>query len=232
MLCSKRTRLGAIIGSALFTLFGSHKADATPVIPPGFSAAILDANIDAGYNPITRTTIFVRTTNNTGYSRYSTEVPGPNEFIAVVPPMGGVVQSVFAAGVIAGLPGDPAGPVIDHLVVFGGFTPAELNMSFASLFPNISESTLINDLLTIPANQPFPAVDINPFIADALADGLYGGNGSSFSAVAFSGGTDIGNGTITFLLPTSVPEPMSVCLFAAGLAGVSVVRRRKKGRVA
>ena len=228
MLFHNRTRLGVIFGSALFALISSNGADAVTVIPPGFSAAVLDVNIDAGYNSIKDIATFTKTTGSTGYGRYYTANPGANEFVTPIPPQGGVIQSVFAAGVIAGLPGDPTGPVIDHLVVFGDFTTAEQSMSFASLFPDISESTLINDLLTTPASTPLPGLDVNAFTKDATADALYGGNGSTFDVLAFSGGTDIGSGTVTLLTPAAVPEPMSMAVFAAGLAGLAAMRRRKK----
>jgi hypothetical protein len=227
MLFHNRTLLSMIFCGALFAFISSNGANATPVIPPGFSAAVLDANIDAGYNSITDIATFTKTTGSTGYGRYFTANPGANEFVTVIPPQGGVIQSAFAAGVIAGLPGDPTGPVIDHLVVFGDFTTAEQSMSFASLFPGISESTLIHDLLTTPASTPLPGLDVNAFTADATADGLYGGNGSDFSVLAFSGGTDIGSGTVTLLTPATVPEPMSLAVFAAGLAGAAAMRRRK-----
>jgi hypothetical protein len=228
MLFHKAMRFGATVVSALILFVLANKANAAPVIPPGFSAAVFDATIDAGYNPITKTTILTKTMGSTGYSRYFTENPGPNEFVSVIPPMGGVIQSVFAAGVIAGLPGDPTGPVVDHLVVFGDFTSAEQSLNFATLFPGISESTLINDLLTTPGATPLPATDVSTFTADATTDGLYGGNGSSFSVLAFSGGTNIGSGTVSFILPSAVPEPMSIATFAAGFAGISAMRRRRK----
>lgn len=222
----KRIRLGAVLVGAVIATMASTAANATPVIPPGFSAVVMDANIDAGYNTITNIAVFTQTSGGTGYGRYFTANPGPNEFVTVIPPQAGVIETAFGAGVIAGLPGDPQGSVTDHLVIFGDFTSDELNMDFASLFPGISESSIIQDLLTTPYNQPLPRLDVNTFTADARSDGLYGGNGSSFSAVAFSGGTVIGDGTITLVTP--VPEPISVAIFAAGLAGISVTRRRKR----
>jgi hypothetical protein len=225
----KRMRAGAVVLGALIASFTVSEVDATPVIPPGFSAAVFDTNIDSGYNAITNITIFTQTSNNTGFARPFRVSPGPGEFLAVVPPGGGVVQSAFAAGVIAGLPGDPSGNVINHLVVFGDFTSAELNLDFASLFPDISESTVINDLLNTPPATPLPSSDVKAFTADAKADGLYGGNDSSFDAVAFSIGTVIGDGTVTLLpAPTPVPEPFTLSLFAAGLVGATALTRRKK----
>jgi hypothetical protein len=228
MVFSRKMQLRAAFVGAVLASAVSSNVIAAPSIPPGFSAAVFDVNIDAGYNQITNISIFTQTNNNTGYSRYFTANPGSDEFFALVPPQGGVIQSAFAAGVIAGLPGDPAGAVTNHLVVFGDFTSADLGESFASLFPGVDENTLINDLLTTPNTSPFPSL-INTFTADAKADGLYGGNDTDIDAVAFSGGTVIGDGTIT-LLPKHVPEPMSIAVFVAGLAGLTAMTLRKRAR--
>src|ERR1043166_2051016 len=72
---------------ATVVAFGSSAANATPIMPAGWSAAVLDANIDAGLNPITNITTFVRsTTSPLGYGRYSTAHSGFNEFYAGLPP--------------------------------------------------------------------------------------------------------------------------------------------------
>ena len=128
---------------------------------------------------------------------------------------------------MSGLPGDPAGPAINHLVVFGNFTPSELTLDYTALFPGISESAFINDLLTTPANTPLLFADYHAFTIDATNDGLYGGNGSPISVVAFSTGQVIGSGKMIVTLPAQVPEPMTLALFSAGLMGVAAVRRRK-----
>ena len=226
----KKLKCNLILAAALAAaVFGSSAANATPILPPGWSAAVFDANIDAGLNPITNIAIFVRsTTSPLGIGRFSTAHSGFNEFYAGIPPAGGLPVSAFAAGVIAGLPGDPAGAALNHLVIFGKFTPAQLSLDYATLFPGIAESTLINDLLTVPASSPFPFADANTFTQEAFADGLYGGDGSSFTVAAFSTGTVIGSGTISFLPKAAVPEPMTITLFGTALAGLAVVRRRKK----
>lgn len=223
----KRNLILAVACAA--AMLGSSAANATPIIPDGWSAAVMDTNIDAGLNPITNITTFVRsTTSPLGYGRYSTAHSGFNEFYAGLPPQAGLPVSVFAAGVIAGLPGDPLGSAINHLVIFGKFTPAQLLLDYNTLFPSIAESTFINDLLTTPANAPFTFADVNAFTQNAFADGLYGGNGSNFSVVAFSTGTLIGSGSIYFLPRAEVPEPMTITLFGTALAGLTALRRRKK----
>lgn len=219
-----------ILAAALATtVLGSGAANAAPILPPGYMAVVLDANINAGLNPITNIATFVRsTTSPLGYGRYSTAHSGLNEFFAVVPPQGGIPLSGFAAGVISGLPGDPAGSAINHLVIFGNFTPAQLLLDYNTLFPGIAESTFINDLLTVPASSPFPFADVNTFTQDAFADGLYGGDGSSFTVAAFSTGTVIGSGTLSIVPKAAVPEPMTITLFGTALAGLTALRRRKK----
>jgi len=129
--------------------------------------------------------------------------------------------------VIAGLPGDPLGPVINHLVVFGNFSPAQLALDYTALFPSISESKWVNDLLTTPLGTPYPTADYFAFISDAKAAGLYGVNGTAIKAVAFSTGTVIGTGSVLITLPATVPEPMTLAMFGAGLAGAAALRRRK-----
>jgi hypothetical protein len=222
----KRIKWGAVLFSAMVASIASSEANATPVLPPGTSAAVVDVTIDPGYNTITKITTFTKTTTSMGYGRYFTASPGSNEFFTVIPPAFTLV-SAFSAGVISGLPTDPVGSPVNHLVIFGDFTSSELGEGFSTLFPGVSESSLINDLLTTPANQPLPSLDINPFTTDATTLGLYGGNGSSFDAVAFSTGTVIGSGTLSFVR-AAVPEPFTLSLFGAGIAGAAALRRRKR----
>jgi hypothetical protein len=213
-----------ILGAMLAAMTISNAAYATPVITPGWSGLTFDTNINAGIHSITNIAGFVTTTTSTGIGRYFSVSAGSGEFTVQVPPAGGIVRTGFAAGVISGLPSDPVGPAINHLVVFGNFTPTDLTLDFTTLFPGVSESTLINDLLTIPGSSPLPMADFNPFIADAHTLGLYGGEGASFSVVAFSADTLIGSGSI-FVTP--VPEPMTLAIFGAGLLGAGAIRRRK-----
>jgi hypothetical protein len=206
----------------------SSAAHATPFVVPGFSGVTIDATIGAGFNPITHIAVFTTTTTSAGYGRLFTANPGFNEFTAQVPPQGGLAVSGFAAGVIAGLPGDAPGSVLNHLVVFGNFSPAQLALDYTALFPGLNENTWINDLLTTPANVSYPNADYNLFVTDAKADGLYGVNGTPISAVAFSTGTVLGTGKVIITLPTAVPEPMTLALFGTGLAGAAGLRRRMR----
>ena len=205
-------------------------ANAAPILPPGFSGVSLDFTISPGFNPITNMVVFVKTTTGDGYGRSSSSTAhtGFNEFSALIPPGSSPPVSGFGAGVIAGLPGDPVGPVINHLVVFGNFSPAQLALDYTALFPSISESTWVNDLLTTPFGTSYPTADFFAFIGDAKKDGIYGVNGTPISAVAFSTGTVIGTGSVIITRSAAVPEPMSLALFGTGLAGVAALRRRKR----
>jgi hypothetical protein len=228
MIFHRLLKRGLILGGMFAAIAMSQSANAAPFINPGWSGVTFDATINPGYNQITNIAAFVdSTTSPLGYGRYFTASPGFNEFSAQLPPPAGLAISGFAAGVLAGLPGDPSGPVIDHLVVFGKFTEAQSALDFTTLFPGVSESAMINDLLTTPGATPLPFNDVNTFTQDALRDGLYGGNGSTFSVLAFSAGTDIGSGNIIVTRPSAVPEPMTLALFSAGLVGAAALRRRK-----
>jgi hypothetical protein len=229
MIFQKTLKRGAMLCGFLAAICAGGAAQAAPILPPGFSGVSLDFELGAGFNPVTNMVVFTKTTTSDGYGRSSssTAFPGFNEFTAFIPPAGGLAVSGFGAGVIAGLPGDPAGSVINHLVVFGNFTPAQLALDYSALFPSISESKWISDLL-LPFGTSYPTADYLAFIGDAKADGLYGVNGQAIKAVAFSTGTVIGTGNVLITLPAAVPEPMTMAMFGAGLAGVAALRRRKR----
>ena len=207
----------------------SNSAQAVPFVVQGWSGITMAVTIDQGYKPITNIAVFTKTTTSGGYGRYFTANAGYNEHItAQIPPQGGLGISGFAAGVIAGLPSDPVGPAINHLVVFGAFSVPQLTMDFATLFPHISESAMINDLLTTPGNLPLPHADYQAFIGDANVAGLYGANGAAIKVVAFSTGTVIGSGNVIVTRPLAAPEPLTLAVFGTGLAGVAALRRRKR----
>src|SRR5215472_3395352 len=190
----------AVLCSMFTAMAASQAANAAPFVQPGWSGVTIDATIDRGYNPITNIAVFTTTTTGGGYGRLFTANTGFNEFTAQIPPLGGLAVSGFAAGVISGLPGDPAGQAINHLVLFGDFSNAG-SMDYSTLFPLLDESTIISDLLATPPNQPYPTNDYLTFINDAAKDGLYGVNDTPISVVAFSTGQVIGTGKVIITLP-------------------------------
>ena len=229
MTIQKKLKRGIILGCFVAGMTISGAANAGVIVNPGWSALTIDATINPGYQSIFHIATFVKTTTSAGYGRYSSAIPGFNEWTTPVPPQGGVVLNGFAAGLIGGLPSDPVGPAILHLVVFGKFTAPQLQLDYTTLFPGISETTIINDLLNTPANLPFPFADYNTFTTDAFNDGLYGGNNAALSAVAFSTGQVIGRAKVILTpAPKQVPEPLTVSIFGAGIAGAIGLRRRKK----
>ena len=228
-----KSKRGIILGCFVASMTISGAVNAGVIVNPGFSALTIDATINPGYQTIFHIATFVKTTTSAGYGRYSSAIPGFNEWTTQVPPQGGVVLNGFAAGVIGGLPSDPVGPAILHLVVFGKFTAPQLQLDYATLFPGISETAFINDLVNTPANLPLPFADYNTFTTDAFNDGLYGGNNANLSVVAFSTGKVIGNAKVTLTpTPKQLPEPLTVSIFGAGVAGAIGLRRRKKTKLA
>jgi hypothetical protein len=130
--------------------------------------------------------------------------------------------------VTSGLPGDAPGQ--EHLVVFTNDTFASnaVSIDFGALFPNTDETALINDLMT----ETNPGDIFNFAGGDALSGpngSIYFEPGDSFTAVAFSDGQIIGTGTSSFTAPA--PEPFTLSLFGAGLAGLGAARRRSSRKV-
>jgi hypothetical protein len=132
-----------------------------------------------------------------------------------------VPGKTFLLGVTSDLPGDAPGQ--QHLVIFmnDAFAQSAKDIAFGTLFPNTNETTLINDLVTTEN-----VGDIFDF-ASGPNGSIYFTPGDTFTAVAFSDGRIIGTGTSSFVT-ADAPEPLTLSLFGAGLAGLGAVRRRRK----
>jgi len=157
--------------------------------------------------------------------------PGPTTLTVTYPtaaqiPIPGFIfypGESFLLGVTTNLPGDAPGQ--QHLVVFtnDAFASSAQSIAFGTLFPNTNETTLINDLIsqTNPGN----------IFGFASGDAAMGPNGSvafepgsSFEAVAFSGGQIIGTGTSGF--GAAVPESSTWAMMLIGFAGLGFARYR------
>ena len=157
--------------------------------------------------------------------------PGNGSFTAPwnAPPFRPVLGSI-AIGLTDNLPGDPIGVTTTHLVVLGNLSPG---IAFSTLFPHANESNLITDLLNGFVFSPDPNIwmpalrfDFDPLFFDAYLGSMFISPGGTLNAVAFSGGQLIGTGN--FITFTTVPEPGTLALFGAGLAGFGAMRLRRR----
>lgn len=133
---------------------------------------------------------------------------------------------VFLLGVTSNLPGDADGQ--RHLVVFtnDAFAQSAQNIAFGTLFPDVNEDTLINDLVTTENIG-----DISDFAfkyaVNAGPNGSIAFNiGDSFTAIAFSNGQIIGTGTSALI--GGVPEPAEWALMLLGFGGAGAVLRARR----
>jgi hypothetical protein len=162
------------------------------------------------------------------FSRPFSLGPGTSSITATwnAPPFRPVIGA-FAIGLTGNLPGDPIGTTTTHLVVLGNLQPG---IAFSTLFPDVNENNLIADLLngsifSLDPNvwMPVFANDVDPLLGDAFLGGMFiNPNNGPLNVVAFSGGQLIGTGNF------SVPEPGTLALFGAGLAGFGMMRLRRR----
>ena len=145
-------------------------------------------------------------------------------------------QRLFLLGTAQDLPGDSAGQ--KHLVIFSAsdWAQSAQGIAFGTLFPTVLEDQLIaalEDAATGNGQQSSYDLIDNFWFNAAIPAGVTFGADSTFSAIAFSHGLIIGNGTtMSFNTPNGVPEPASWALLIAGFGLVGAVQRRRAVTVA
>jgi hypothetical protein len=143
----------------------------------------------------------------------------------------------FLMGITQDLPGDPEGQ--KHVVLFMDDFAASLtnHIAWGTIFRNTLESDLIAALELATSGQDWPIIQPGLNFIDAFNQGdarnilgpggftysAYFQTGGTFSVMAFSDGTQIGQG---FSAITAVPEPAS--LAALGLGAIAFLRKRRK----
>ena len=143
-------------------------------------------------------------------------------------------QRLFLLGTAQDLPGDAEGQ--KHLVIFAAtdWAQSAQGLAFGTLFPTVLEAQLIfalEDAATGNGQQSsYDLIDDFWFNAAIPAGVTFGAN-STFSAIAFSQGLIIGNGTTSsFATPGGVPEPASWAMLIAGFGLVGATMRLRAAR--
>jgi hypothetical protein len=128
------------------------------------------------------------------------------------------------------------GSDVEHLVV--GLNPtfgaSVTGASFDSSFGTYDETDLLSAL---DADLTFSATDdqfnyLFGFIGQVYGQGgSFAANGGAIDVVNFSDGVQVGTG-LAYLTPVTsdVPEPLTLSLFGAGLAGAAFIRRRRNAK--
>lgn len=207
----KRAMSGVVVSLFLLTVF-SHVAKADPVVPAG---TVLSGTIVASSNPLQAISGTLQTLDQNGdpfVVGFSSQ-GGPLDFFG-----GPGTPVVFQAGI--GGTADQGNAAIN--LIFSGTGP---------VIPNVSTPTL--DLIG------FATINFSGIACSGgclVGTPLFSFSGTFSGPVALHFTSFDLNGELRYQLRTatfsgeSVPEPVSLLLFASGLAGTSVVVRRKRNR--
>jgi len=143
-------------------------------------------------------------------------------------PLSWVPAAEFAMAWLNYVPSDGTTPA-DHLVLFvkhGSIAPGQ---SWDTLFPDFSETDIIQDLKALEAGDP--AASGNPILynfeyQDLSSSMLFAPDGGAFDAVAFSSSNPIGTG-ISSTQPSIVPEPSQWVTLLLGMGCLAFRQRRR-----
>jgi PEP-CTERM motif len=220
-----------VVASVIVTLcVGQTNAGVVVEPSPGYTRSFTFSNLP---DPLSAILLMENTTAGWGYSWGGWTVPAGNETTTITDPYveTNPTTGVFILGLASLAPGQT------DLVLFtnNSFAASAVGKSWSTLFPNTSEANLISDLQTyiLPNAYPLPSSVNTDFIGFAQGDATSPTNisfplPSTFSGIAFSGGTAFGGGTATDI--SAVPEPSTWAMMLLGFAGISfmVYRRRSK----
>jgi hypothetical protein len=123
-----------------------------------------------------------------------------------------------------------SGGILDIVGEMGnnGTIPNGIDMELESYNSVTNVETLVAGAsIYFPKVPPPDTANFNPqtLVDENLAAGFY--TIDTFASLTDSSAGDPGY-QINFSEPASVPEPLTLSIFGAGLAGVTVLRRRKK----
>jgi len=201
------------------------QANAAVVDSPGYTRSFTFSNLP---DPLSAILLMENTTAGWGYSWGGWTAPAGNVSTTIIDPYveTNPTTGVFILGLTSLAPGQT------DLVLFtnNSFAASAIGKSWSTLFPNTSEANLISDLENwiLPNLYPLPSSVNNDFIGFATGDAASPTNisfplPSTFSGVAFSGGTAFGGG-----MASAVPEPSTWAMMLLGFAGIGFMACRRK----
>jgi hypothetical protein len=142
-----------------------------------------------------------------------------------------VPTAELAIGWVDYLPSDGDTPS-DHVVVFADAGTISPGTSWDSLFPDFSESDILQDLQDTSSEDfdtyltgadgllAFLSEDVSPSI-------MFAPDGSTVDALAFSDGTLVGGGTTNSFSVSDAPEPRQWMALGAGVGLLVLLKRRR-----